>query len=110
MLTVEAKPAKKSGAAASARARRATPADRRAAGKARRVAVPLDSHAAFSRPASSPDPVTLLEEQAASRLPELGPIRYGRMLQTAFAFYRGAARVMAADLATTPQAGLTVQM
>jgi uncharacterized protein (DUF2252 family) len=110
MLTVdEATPATKS-PGASARTRRATPAERRAAGKARRRAVPLDSHAAFSRAASAPDPVTLLEEQAASRLPELGPIRYGRMLQSAFAFYRGAARVMAADLATAPQAGLTVQM
>jgi uncharacterized protein (DUF2252 family) len=110
MLTVdEARPARKS-PAATARKRRATPADRRAAGKARRGAVPLDSHAAFSRAASAKDPVTLLEEQAASRLPELGPIRYGRMLQSAFAFYRGAARIMAADLATAAQAGLTVQM
>jgi uncharacterized protein (DUF2252 family) len=110
MLTVEqAEPAGESPPAAT-HARRATPKGRWAAGKAIRAAVPLDAHAAFSRPASAQDPVTLLEEQAATRLPELGPIRYGRMLQSAFAFYRGAARVMAADLATAPQAGLTVQM
>jgi uncharacterized protein (DUF2252 family) len=110
MLTVEeTKPARKT-PRAEPRTRRATPTERRAAGKALRAAVPLDTHAAFSRSASAQDPVTLLEEQAATRLPELGPIRYGRMLQSAFAFYRGAARVMAADLAASPQAGLTVQM
>jgi uncharacterized protein (DUF2252 family) len=54
--------------------------------------------------------VTLLEEQAVTRLPDLVPIRYGRMLQSPFAFYRGAARVMAADLDGTPRSGLTVQM
>ena len=110
MLTVDETRPGTTAPGASAQPRRRTPAERRAAGKARRVAVPLDSHAAFSRNAAAPDPVTLLEEQAASRLPELGPIRYGRMLQSPFAFYRGAARVMAADLATAPQAGLTVQM
>ena len=91
-------------------ARRPTPKERRAAGKALRASVPLDAHAAFSRAPTSPDALTLLEEQAADRLPELGPIRYGRMLESPFTFYRGAARVMAADLAGAPRSGLTVQM
>jgi uncharacterized protein (DUF2252 family) len=92
-----------------ARTGRPTPKERWAAGKALRAGAPLAAHAAFSRPLSR-DPLTLLEEQAAGRLPELGPIRYGRMLQSAFAFYRGAARVMAADLSGAPRSGLTVQM
>ncbi|MGK5113950.1 MULTISPECIES: DUF2252 domain-containing protein [unclassified Geodermatophilus] len=108
MLTVERPgPAPE---AATTHARRPTPKERRAAGKAIRASVPLAAHAEFSRTQSSPDPLTLLEEQAADRLPELGPIRYGRMLQSPFAFYRGAARVMAADLAGAPRSGLTVQM
>jgi uncharacterized protein (DUF2252 family) len=93
-----------------AHARRPSPKERHAAGKALRAGAPLDAHAAFSRTPKSPDPVTLLEEQGADRLPELVPIRYGRMLQSPFAFYRGAARVMAADLAGAPSSGLTVQM
>jgi uncharacterized protein (DUF2252 family) len=56
------------------------------------------------------DPLGLLEEQARSRLTELVPIRHGRMLASPLAFYRGAATVMAHDLATTPTAGLTVQL
>jgi len=56
------------------------------------------------------DPIELLEEQAASRVPELVPIRYGRMLVSPFTFYRGAALIMAADLAATPRSGLTVQV
>jgi uncharacterized protein (DUF2252 family) len=89
---------------------RLSPRERRAIGKALRASVPLDSHAAVARPAGGPGALTLLEEQATSRVPELVPIRYGRMLQSPFAFYRGAARVMAADLAAVPRAGLTVQM
>jgi uncharacterized protein (DUF2252 family) len=89
---------------------RPTPQERKSAGKALRAAVPLDAHAESPRTARSRDPLTLLEEQAADRLPELGPIRYGRMLQSPFAYYRGAARVMAADLAGAPRSGLTVQM
>ena len=77
-----------------------------AAGAARRST----AHAEFSGTSTSRDPLTLLEEQAGDRLPELGPIRYGRMLLSPFAFYRGAARVMAADLARAPRTGLTVQM
>ena len=95
---------------AEAPARRQTPKERRSAGKALRAKTPLDALGAFSRTPGSPDPVTLLDEQAAERVPELVPIRYGRMLQSPFAFYRGAARVMAADLAGAPRSGLTVQM
>jgi uncharacterized protein (DUF2252 family) len=89
---------------------RRTPDQRRAAGKALRATVPLDAHAEVSRTASSPDPIALLEGQAADRLPDLRPVRYGRMLASSFAFYRGAARVMAADLAATARTDLTVQM
>ncbi|MGV9869686.1 DUF2252 domain-containing protein [Rhodococcus koreensis] len=82
---------------------------RAASGKAARAKAPLDGHADF-RPASSRDPVTLLLSQAATRIPELLPIRYGRMLVSPFAFYRGAALVMAADLDTTPTSGLHAQL
>ena len=60
--------------------------------------------------ADRPDPIALLEEQAAERVPELVPIRYGRMSASPFAFYRGAAYVMASDLATTPRLGIRVQL
>jgi uncharacterized protein (DUF2252 family) len=89
---------------------RLSPKERRALGKALRASVPLDTHAAVARRTDAKDAVTLLEEQAATRVPELVPIRYGRMLKSPFAFYRGAARVMAADLEGTQRAGLTVQM
>ena len=79
-----------------------TPAERAARGKSARVEVPLESHAEFEPPPSRPDPVGLLEEQGASRVPELVPVRYGRMLASPFAYYRGAALPMAADLATHP--------
>jgi uncharacterized protein (DUF2252 family) len=85
------------------------PASRAARGRAARDAVPRESHAAVEFPATRPDPVSLLERQATSRLPELVPIRYGRMLVSPFTFYRGAALVMATDLATTPNTGLIVQ-
>ena len=62
------------------------------------------------RPGRSRDPVGLLLGQAASRVPELVPVRHGRMLVSAFTFYRGAALPMAADLATTPASGLRVQL
>jgi uncharacterized protein (DUF2252 family) len=88
---------------------RLSPAERAARGKAARAAVPRASHAVFDPPADRPDPVALLEEQARSRVPELVPIRYGRMLASPFSYYRGAALPMAADLATTPVSGLTVQ-
>jgi uncharacterized protein (DUF2252 family) len=84
-------------------------ADRVAQGKDARAVAPLESHAEFT-PAESRDPVGLLLEQAKSRVPELVPIRHGRMLVSAFTFYRGAALPMAADLATTPASGLRVQL
>jgi uncharacterized protein (DUF2252 family) len=70
---------------------------------------PLESHAQF-QPARGRDPVGLLLSQAASRVPELVPVRHGRMLVSPFTYYRGAALPMAADLATTPAAGLRVQV
>jgi uncharacterized protein (DUF2252 family) len=70
---------------------------------------PLESHAEF-RPGGSRDPVGLLVGQAAARVPELVPVRHGRMLVSAFTFYRGAALPMAADLAGTPASGLRVQL
>jgi uncharacterized protein (DUF2252 family) len=87
----------------------AGPAESIAAGKAARARVPLESHREFD-PAPSRDPVGLLLEQAKSRIPELVPVRHGRMLVSPFAFYRGAALPMAADLATTPSPGFRVQL
>jgi len=89
--------------------KRLSPAERAAQGKAARAAVPRASHAVFDPPADRPDPVALLEEQGRSRVPELVPLRYGRMLASPFSYYRGAALPMAADLAATPASGLTVQ-
>ncbi len=87
-----------------------TPAERVARGRAARTEVPRSSHAVFAPGAQRPDPVELLERQARSRVPELVPIRYGRMLSSPFAFYRGAALGMAADLAGTASSGLRVQL
>jgi len=84
-------------------------ADRVARGKDARAVAPLESHAEFA-PGRSRDPVGLLLGQAESRVPELMPIRHGRMLVSPFTFYRGAALPMAADLATTPASGLRVQL
>ena len=84
-------------------------ADRAARGKDARAVAPLESHAEFA-PGVSRDPVGLLLGQAGSRVPELVPVRHGRMLVSAFTFYRGAALPMAADLATTPASGLRVQL
>ena len=86
-----------------------TVAERAARGKAARVEVPRSSHAAFEPPPRRSDPVKLLERQAKTRVPELVPIRYGRMLVSPFTFYRGAALIMASDLASTPRSGLMVQ-
>ena len=83
--------------------------ERVARGKAARREVPRSSHAAFEPAAHRLDPVELLERQADTRLPELVPIRYGRMLASPFTFYRGAALIMAADLAPTPRTGFIVQ-
>jgi uncharacterized protein (DUF2252 family) len=87
-----------------------SPAERAAAGKAARVAVPRSSHGEWEASADRTDPVELLERQAVSRVGQLIPLRYGRMLASPFAFYRGAAAVMAADLATTARSGLQVQL
>jgi len=84
-------------------------ADRVARGKDARAVAPLESHAEFA-PAESRDPVGLLLDQATSRVPELVPVRHGRMLVSPFTFYRGAALPMAADLASTPACGLRVQL
>ena len=83
---------------------------RRAFGRAARVRTPRSSHAEWSPPDDRADPVSLLEEQAESRVPALVPVRHGRMMVSPFTFYRGAALLMAADLATTPNSGLTVQL
>jgi uncharacterized protein (DUF2252 family) len=88
---------------------RLTAAERAARGKAARAAVPRESHAVFDPPSDRPDPIALLEEQAKSRVPELVPIRWGRMMVSPFTYYRGAALPMASDLATTPVSGLAVQ-
>jgi uncharacterized protein (DUF2252 family) len=84
-------------------------AERVARGKAARAEVPRASHAKFEPSPSRADPVELLERQATTRVPELIPVRYGRMLVSPFTFYRGAALLMAQDLAATPRSGLTVQ-
>ena len=84
-------------------------ADRVAQGKDARAVAPLESHAEFS-PRAGRDPVGLLLGQAKSRVPELVPVRHGRMLVSPFTFYRGAALPMAADLAGTPASGLRVQL
>ena len=89
--------------------RELTVAERLARGTQARAEVPLESHAGFSPPPDRPDPIALLEEQATSRVPELVPIRWGRMMVSPFTYYRGAALPMASDLAMTPRSGLAVQ-
>jgi uncharacterized protein (DUF2252 family) len=87
----------------------ASPEERAASGKAARAAAPLEAHAEFE-PTERRDPVALLLSQAESRVPAVVPIRHGRMLVSPFAFYRGAALVMAADLHTTAVSGLRAQL
>ena len=84
-------------------------AERVARGKAARAEVPRADHAVFEPLSTRADPVALLESQAKTRVPELVPVRYGRMLVSPFTFYRGAAKIMAHDLGATPRSGLTVQ-
>src|SRR3954452_4627845 len=84
--------------------------DRTAAGKRARAASPRRGHADFAPAAGRPDPVDVLEGQATTRVSELIPIRYGRMLVSAFTFYRGGAALMAGDLAATPHTDLRVQL
>ena len=83
--------------------------ERRAMGKEARDRTPPSGHAGWA-PADRPDPVGLLEQQNVTREPDLVPVRHGRMLVSPFTFYRGAAKIMAADLAGTPTAGLGVQL
>ncbi len=78
-------------------------------GRAARASVPRSAHGDWSPAPDRPDPVAVLQAQAATRVQELIPIRYGRMLVSPFTFYRGAAAVMAADLAATPNSGIVVQ-
>ena len=83
--------------------------DRIATGKALRNVVSRQSHAGWKPPANRRDPIDILKESNQDRLPELVPIRYGRMLPSPFTFLRGSAGLMASDLATTPTTGLRVQ-
>ncbi|MER5531389.1 DUF2252 domain-containing protein [Streptomyces sp. NPDC002677] len=87
-----------------------TPAERAARGKAARKRAPRSAHALWLPAVDRRDPVAVLERQGRDRVPELLPIRYGRMAASPFAFLRGAAAVMAADLAAQPHTGLTVQL
>ena len=80
------------------------------AGRKARSEVPRSCHGDWAPAADRPDPVETLERQALTRVPELVPIRYGRMLSSPFAFYRGGAAIMAADLADTPVSGLRAQL
>ena len=81
-----------------------------AEGKAARKRVPRSSLAELDLPADRPDPVALLEKQAESRVQDLIPLRYGRMLVSAFTFYRGSAAIMASDLSRSPDTGIRVQV
>ena len=124
MATVRARSSRRNGrsttpASAAARTRRRSAAqavrhltveERAAAGKAARAVSPRAAHGDWAPATGRRDPVDLLEEQAASRVQELVPIRYGRMLVSPFTFYRGAAYPMAADLAGEPRTGLDVQL
>ncbi len=108
-LKVAASPRQQARAQLDTRTGHLTPAERAARGAQARAEVPRESHADFTVPARRPDPITLLEEQAKARVPELVPVRWGRMMVSPFTYYRGAALPMASDLATTPVSGLTVQ-
>jgi uncharacterized protein (DUF2252 family) len=88
----------------------ATPAERRQRGRDARAKTPRAGHGEWRAADDRADPIELLEAQARSRVPELVPIRYGRMAASPFAFYRGAAAVMAGDLASTADSGIRVQL
>src|SRR5229473_2695168 len=90
--------------------RLATPEERAAKGRQLRTEVPRSSHADFEPSAARPDPVDMLASQSASRLADLIPIRYGRMLSSPFSYFRGSALPMAYDLSGTPATGLAVQL
>src|SRR3954453_2528922 len=82
---------------------------RMAEGRAERESVPLEAHGEWAPSEGRPDPIGILEEQNATRVPELVPIRHGRMIVSPFTFYRGGAAIMAADLSQTPSTRLPVQ-
>jgi uncharacterized protein (DUF2252 family) len=92
------------------RRRHLTPAERTARGRAARSAAPRSSHAAWEPAPGRPDPTAVLQRQEGDRVPELLPVRHGRMLESPFTFFRGAAAIMAEDLAATPVSGVTVQL
>ena len=108
-LTVEAPQRRTGRYELDTQAGRLSPAERAAKGKAARADVPRSSHAGFTPAADRPDPVDVLEQAIRRRLPDLVPIRYGRMLASPFSYYRGAALPMAHDLSGTPVTGLAVQ-
>jgi uncharacterized protein (DUF2252 family) len=83
--------------------------ERMAEGRAERESVPLEAHGEWSTPGRRPDPVGIIEKQNATRVPELVPIRHGRMIVSPFTFYRGTAAIMASDLSSSPTTGLRVQ-
>ena len=103
-------PPREPGFASAWRRGRLTVEDRVARGRDARRDSPRSGHGRWQPAPDRPDPVALLEQQAATRVPELVPIRYGRMLVSPFTFFRGAASIMAADLAGTPRSGVTVQL
>ena len=84
--------------------------ERKARGKATRSQVSLSGHTGWKPASDRPDPVALLEAQDATRVPDLVPVRHGRMAVSPFTFYRGAAKIMAEDLKDTPTAGLDAQL
>ncbi|ONH31764.1 DUF2252 domain-containing protein [Pseudofrankia asymbiotica] len=86
------------------------PAERAAQGKTARTRAPRGTHAEYEPAPDRADPIEVLDRQSRSRLPELVPLRYQRMTESPFRFYRGAAAIMAADLAGTPTSGITVQL
>jgi hypothetical protein len=92
------------------RRQRLTVEDRTARGRAERLETPRSLHARWTPAPDRPDPIALLEQQALTRVPELVPIRYGRMLVSPFTFFRGCALIMAADLVGSPRSGVTVQL
>ncbi|MFB6805275.1 DUF2252 domain-containing protein [Streptomyces sp. NPDC056387] len=87
-----------------------TPKERAGHGKEARHRSPRSAHAVYLPSADRPDPLAILEAQSAARVPELVPIRYGRMTESPFRFYRGAAAIMASDLAGSPDSGITTQL
>jgi uncharacterized protein (DUF2252 family) len=109
MTTVDEKPTKEIKPGSSSAVPHLSAAERVARGRSTRSECPRTSHADFEL-ASGRDPVAILEAQGTSRVPELVPLRYGRMLVSPFTFYRGAAAVMANDLASAPRTGLHVQL